>query len=306
MSFFKYLKAVATGPKSNRDLEKDECFNAIKMILEQECEPEQSAAFLMCLRVKLESDEELKGTLEACNTFIKKVNIEESVELGFSFDGKKKQTYLFPLYAKILKDFFSKNKEYKSFDLIISGDALQPSNIGITVKDVISNISLEDNIHFFDRKDYFKELSALTSLRKKLFMRSVFNTVEKLFNPANSKYAITSAFHKPYVRKYNMLFKENYEKLLVLKGNEGNPEVFSDFKYWLEKDGDLLEEKISLKDLGINYDKEYKNISLEEMLEELKNPSEDLMNLAYLNAAILLYATNRVSCIKEAYALLKS
>lgn len=32
-------------------------------------------------------------------------------------------------------------------------------------------------------------------------MRTIFNTVEKLLNPANSKYAITSAFHKPYVKK---------------------------------------------------------------------------------------------------------
>ncbi len=305
MSFFKYLKAVATGPKSNRDLEKEECFEAIRMILNQECEPEQSAAFLMCLRVKLESDDELKGCLEACNTFIQKTNIKESIELGFSFDGKKKQTYLFPLYSKILKDFFVNNKDYKSFDLIISGDEPQPSNIGITLKELIEKITLEDNVHFFDRKDYFKELSALTPLRKKLFMRSVFNTVEKLFNPANSKYALTSAFHKPYVRKYNMLFKDNYEKLLVLKGNEGNPEVFSNFKYWLEKEGEIVEEKVLLEDFGINYEKEYKEITLDDMLKELKNPSEDLMNLAYLNAAILLYATNRVDSIRDGYMLLK-
>lgn len=50
----------------------------------------------MLLRVKLESDEELSGALQACQKYIKKVDIPESVELGYSFDGKTDQPYLFP------------------------------------------------------------------------------------------------------------------------------------------------------------------------------------------------------------------
>ena len=305
MSFFPFLKAVATGPKSNRDLSFDECFEAFKMILDQKCEIEQSAAFLMCLRVKLESSDELKACFEACNTYIKKVEIPESIELGFSYDGKTNQPYLFPLYAKILKKFFKNNKDYKSFDLIISGDYLQPAKNGITVKELCKNVKIADNIHFFDRKEYFQELSNLTDLRKKLFLRSIFNTVEKLLNPASSKYALTSAFHKPYVKKYNLLFKENYENLLVLKGNEGNPEVFSDFKYWEEENDELIEHKIFLKDFDIYYTTEYENISINENINIINNPSPELYKLAKLNAAILLFTTKRVPSIKEAYDLLK-
>lgn len=305
MNFFKYIKAVGTGPKSNKDLTKEEIIEAIQGILEQKCESEQAAAFLMLLRVKLESDEELEGTLESFNKYIKRVELpEETIELGFSYDGKAKHPYLFPLYGKLLKEFFKKHKDIKPFEIVISGDELQPAKSGITVKDIATAVELEDNIHFFDRKDYFKELSNLTDLRKKLYMRTVFNTVEKLLNPANSKYAITSAFHKPYVEKYTKLFASNYENLMILKGSEGTTEVFGNFKYWIEENGEILEKNIKIKDLGINYDKKYEEITLEEALEAIKNPNEELAKLAKLNVAILLFASKRVDSIETAYEML--
>lgn len=306
MNFFKYIKAVGTGPKSNRDLTKQETIEAIQGILEQKCENEQAAAFLMLLRVKLESEDELKGTLESFNKYIQRTNIPESVELGYSYDGKTDQPFLFPLYGKILKDFFKVNKDIKPFDIVISGDYLQPAKKGITLKNIVENTTLEDNIHFFDRATYFKELSNLTELRHKLYMRTVFNTVEKLLNPANSKYAITSAFHKPYVEKYRKLFASNYENLLIIKGSEGNPEVFGDFKYWYQEDNTIIEKSIKTQELDINYTDEFENITLEKNIEILNNPNDEIIKLAKLNVAILLFITKRVASIEEAYGKLKA
>ncbi|XPV68080.1 MAG: glycosyl transferase [Halarcobacter sp.] len=303
MNFFKYIKAVGTGPKSNKNLTKEEIGEAIQGILEQKCDSEQAAAFLMLLRVKLESDDELSGCLDSFEKYIKRDDIPESIELGFSYDGKTTQPYLFPLYGKILKEFFKRNKEIEPFEIVISGDKLQPAKKGITVKDIVNNITLEDNIHFFDRQEYFKELSDLTDLRLKLYMRTIFNTVEKLLNPANSKYAITSAFHRPYVEKYLKLFGENYENLLIIKGNEGTPEVFNSFKYWDVENEGIVEKSIKFEDLKIKYDKEYEELSLEEAIEIINNPTKQIMQLAKLNVAILLYATKRVDSIEKAYEL---
>jgi anthranilate phosphoribosyltransferase len=304
MNFFKYIKAVGTGPKSNKNLSKEEIIEAIQGILEQKCESEQAAAFLMLLRVKLESDEELAGCLESFNKYITKEDIPESIELGFSYDGKTSQPYLFPLYGKILKEFFKQNKQIEPFDIVISGDKLQPAKNGLTVKDIADNITLEDNIHFFDRVNYFKELSDLTDLRKKLYMRTIFNTTEKLLNPANSKYAITSAFHRPYVEKYMNLFGDNYENLLIIKGNEGTPEIFSDFKYWVIGNSGIEEKVVKLEDLKIKYNNEYENITLDEAINIINNPSKEIMKLAKLNVAVLLYTTKRVESVEKAYEML--
>ena len=175
------------------------------------------------------------------------------------------------------------------------------AHIAIVVKDIATAITLEDNIHFFDRKEFFKELSNLTPLRKKLYMRTIFNTVEKLLNPANSKFAITSAFHKPYVKKYIDLFGSSYENLLVIKGDEGTVEVFNNFKYWVEEGNEIIEKNIKLDEFGINYSKEYENITLEEALEVINNPSEEIMKLVKLNVAVLLYICKRVESIEDAY-----
>ena len=305
MSFFTYIKAVATGPKSNRDLTYNEIKDAIQQILENQCQSEQSAAFLMCLRVKLESNEELKGCLDSFDKYLQRVNIPQSIELGFSYDGKTDQPFLFPLTAQILESFFQKNKNIAPFDLVISGDLEQPAKSGLTVKDVATAVKLPDNLHFFDRSNYFKELSALTPLRKKLYMRTIFNTVEKLLNPANSNYAITSAFHKPYVKKYFDLFGKNYENLMIIKGDEGNPEVFDDFKYWVKNGDEIVEQSMTLESLGIHYTQAYEKITLEQNLELLKNPSEELLALAQLNAAILLVVAKRFENVNEAYAHIK-
>lgn len=301
MSFFTYIKAVGTGPKSNRDLSYEEIKDAIQQILENRCESEQAAAFLMCLRVKLESNDELKGCLDSFEKYIQQVELPQSIELGFSYDGKTDQPFLFPLTAVVLEEFFEKNKNIIPFDLVMSGDLEQPAKSGITVKQLANAVELPKNIHFFDRANYFKELSALTPLRKKLYMRTIFNTVEKLLNPAHSNYAITSAFHKPYVKKYFDLFGSKYENMMIIKGSEGNPEVFDDFKFWMKANDEIKEESYALSEFGIEYSKTYEKITLEENITLLKNPSSELQALAKLNAALLLVITKRFENLKEAY-----
>ena len=82
MNFHEYIRAVGTGPKSNRELTKDEILDAMDSILNQKVHSEQIAAFLLGWRVRLETIEELKTTLEVCNRYIKRVKIKNSIELG--------------------------------------------------------------------------------------------------------------------------------------------------------------------------------------------------------------------------------
>ena len=233
MGFHSYIRAVGTGPKSNRELTKNETIDAIESIFNQSVHSEQIAAFLLGWRVRLETVEELKTTLEVCNKYIKRVKIPNSIELGYPFDGKADNPYLLPLIPKYLKKF--------DLNLVVSGDEIQPAKKGLTIKQLYENIEFDDNIFYFDRADYFKELSDLTKIRNILGLRTAFNTVEKLLNPGTSDYAVNAAFHKPYVAKYNQIFGNNYKNLIIVKGNEGTPEIFSKCKYWQTIDGKITE-----------------------------------------------------------------
>ena len=301
MSFKKYIKAVGTGVKGNRDLTQEEIEDAIEQILLNKVTPSQIGAFLIGWRTKLETNEELKGCVEALRKFMKFQKVEDSIELGYSFDGRSDNPFLFPLFGEILEDFYIKNKDVRKLNLVISGDYLQPAKEGITTKEVFANIDASQYVHFFDRIEYLKELSDLTALRHELGLRTAFNTVEKLLNPSLSEFGLTTAFHKPYVQKYLDIFEPYFKEIVVVKASEGSPEVFKDGKYWKMLDGNIIEESFSLKDYGITYDREFENITLEESLNIIRNPDENILRLAKFNVALYLLFSKRVSSLDEAW-----
>lgn len=295
--FTKYIKAVGTGPKHNYDLTQQEMEDAVTMILEGKVYPEQVSAFLLGWRLKPETPQEFAGTLNAFDKFVLKKDIKNSVELGYPYDGKRNNPFLFKLIAQVL--------EQHQLNIVVTGDKLQPAKEGVTVKDIASNIDHPSNLYYFDRENIFKSMSDLTTIRTRLGIRTGFNTVERLINPANSQYAFIGVFHKPFMEKYAKMFGNRYKKLVIIKGNEGTSEIYSKCQYWIVDDGEITEHKIDPLDFGIDYTKSWERISLEESLENLNNPSRELLNIAKLNAALILQVTGKVETVEEGYELLK-
>ncbi len=296
MNFNKYIHAVGTGTKGNRDLSFKESQDMMKQILNQSIFPEQIAAFLLGWRLKPETIEEFKGALSIFDEFIQSIEIKNSIELGYPFDGKAKNPYIFPLVAKILED--------SDLSLVVTGDKLQPAKNGITTKEVCNAIELSKNCHFFDRKDFFKELHELSEIRMRLGLRTGFSTIEKLSHVAKSEYAITGVFHKPYVKKYIEIFAHRYKKFALIQGNEGTPELFSKGRLWIANESDVKEYIIEPERYGINYKKSWEVISLEESIYQLNNPSLEYLKLAKLNAAIYLFVAQKAKDIDEAFEIL--
>ena len=293
MDFFKYIHAVGTGVKGNRDLTFEESKDMMEQILNRDAHNEQIAAFLLGWRLKPETTEEFKGVVEACDKFIKKTTVENSLELGYPFDGKGNNPYMFPLVAKALKD--------SGLNIVVVGDDLTPAKKGITLKEIATNIELSRNTHYFDRADFFKEMHELTELRMKLGLRTGLNTIEKLPRVANSEYAITGVFHKPYVKKYVETFSDRYKRFALIQGNEGTPELFSKGRLWIVNGDETEEIVIETERYGINYTKSWDKITLEESLEQINNPSSEFLKLAKLNAAISLFVCDKAKSIDEGF-----
>ena len=294
--FLPYLKCVGTGPKRNRDLTHDEMKTVMRAFLNNEVVPEQAAAFMLGWRVKGESLEEFSASIEVFDEFIQHAPLENSIEFGYPYDGKVKNPYIFPLVAPLLEKF--------NINFSLHGGLIQPAKEGTTLKEICDNSTLSDNTYFYDREKYFPELYHFSEIRAKLGLRSSFNTIEKLLNITQSDTAIIGAFHKPFVEKYITLFKDRYKKLVIIKGNEGTPEIFSKCAITIVENGEVREIKVDPREFGIDYKKSTQRITLEESLELLENPSEAFLKLAKLNAAVLLFLTDKVESIEEAYELL--
>jgi len=296
MDFFKYIHAVGTGSKGNRDLSFDEAKDMMTQILDQNIASEQIAAFLLGWRLKPETTEEFLGALAAFDENIITKKVKNSIELGYPFDGKVNNPYIFPLVAKLLQK--------ENLNLVLVGDEKQPAKDGLTIKDIISSIDINENIYYFDRKIFFNKLHKLTKIRNTLGLRSSLSTIEKLIGVAESKFAITGVFHKPYVKKYAAIYANRYQKLALIQGNEGTPELFSKSRLWMVDKENIQEYIIDPKYFGINYKKSWEKISLEESLAQLKNPSDEFLKLAHLNAAVYLFITQNAPTIEDAYEIL--
>ncbi|MEA1914576.1 MAG: glycosyl transferase [Campylobacterota bacterium] len=291
--FTKYIKAVGTGKKHNYDLSVDQMYTATKMMLEGEVYPEQISAFLLGWRLKPETPDEFVGALKAFDEYIIKTPVQNSVELGYPYDGKRNNPYLFSLIAQQLLEH--------EINIVVSGDTLQAGKDGITLKEICNNIQTPSNLYYFDRKVMFKELSNLTQTRSRLGIRTGFNTIERLPNPANSDIALLGVFHKPFMEKYAKMFGSRYKKLIIVKGNEGTSEIYSKCQYWIIENDSISEHTIDPKDFGIDYTKSWDRISLEESIQNINNPSDELVKIAKLNAAFILFAYGKCASIQEAY-----
>jgi len=300
MDFFKYIHAVGTGPKGNRDLSFEEAQDMMTQILDQSVYPEQIAGFLLGWRLKPETVEEFRGAITACDKYVKHSEVKNSLELGYPFDGKAKNPYIFPLVAKVLED--------SGLNLVVTGDELTPAKGGITIKDICTEIDLSKNMHYFDRKEYLPKMNELTDIRMKLGLRSGFNTIEKLPQIAKSEFAITGVFHKPYVKKYVEIFSDRYKRFALIQGNEGTPELFSKGRLWISngKGEEVDEFIVDPEHYGINYTKSWDSISLEDSIKQLTEPSDEYLKLAKLNAAVYLFVTEKFNSIDDAFESLKA
>jgi anthranilate phosphoribosyltransferase len=295
MDFHTYIHAVGTGPKSNRDLTLEEAEDMMTQMLEQSVYPEQIAAFLLGWRLKPETRDEFVGALQACDKKIKHQHVTDSLELGYPFDGKAKNPYIFPLVAEVL--------QAHGLNLVLTGDELLPAKNGITIKDIATAVDMPQNVHYFDRKAYIPELHELTTIRQRLGLRTGLTTIEKLPRIAQSDYAITGVFHKPYVKKYVDIFGDRYKRFALIQGNEGTPELFSKGRLWIAKEGEVEEFIIDPAYYGIHYNKSWDEISLDSSLQQLQEPSDEYLKLAKLNAAVYLFVTEKAKSVDDAFAM---
>lgn len=290
--FKQFIKSVGTGPKGNCDLSRQQVQRAMNLILTQKVTPPQIAGFLIGWRLKPETIEEFKGGLDSILECSSSELIPNSLELGIPFDGKNDSPYIYPLVAKYLKKF--------DVNLVVTGDHKIPSKEGVTTKELEANLTASQDYSFFDRSKYCPGLSRLHELRNDLGLRTAFNTLEKFSNVAQSKFCASGVFHKPYVEKYIGIFKDRLDGILLVAGNEGSPELFKKSKCWFVKSAVVEEMIIDPLDFGINLEL-IDNYSAKDCLDVLSHPSEEILKISALNAAMSLYLMSRVSSVKEGF-----
>ena len=202
--FAEYVRALGKGPNMWRNLSFEEAQKAMSMILKGEADRLQIGAFLLLLRRKGETGEELAGMTAAAKDLFDIPNETPSVDYDWpSYADRHRQQPWFILAALLLAD-----QGYKILMHGIEGyvEGLAPTRPGLRVFNVPEAGSLkeaatllgEHNLVYVGLEAFCPPLQELFELRPLLGVRTAVNTFGRDLNPFNAPCQLQGVFHPPY------------------------------------------------------------------------------------------------------------
>lgn len=201
--FAKYVRILGKGKTGSRSLSYDEAYDAMRMVMAGEVEDIQLGAFLMLLRVKEESQQELAGFVQAVRNDIN-APTDILVDLDWSsYAGKKRQLPWYLLSAFLLADqgvrVFMHGASGHTIGRLYTESVLQ--QLGIDVAQDWQQVATQldsRQFSFMPLEFLSPELKRIIDFRNYLGLRSPVHTLSRLLNPLASSHSIQSIFHPAY------------------------------------------------------------------------------------------------------------
>lgn len=212
--FAQYVRILGKGKTGSRSLSEAEAHHAMGMILRGEVEDVQLGAFLMLLRVKEESHEELAGFVTAVRDTIAAPTIAVDIDWA-SYAGKRRQLPWYLLSALALADSglrvfmhgaagHTAERIYSEYVLDAIGET--PATNWQEVDDKLS----QRNFAYLPLVRFSPMLQRMIDLRDQFGLRSPVHTLSRLLNPLAAPYSLQSIFHPAYA--------ENHQQAAALLG----------------------------------------------------------------------------------------
>lgn len=228
--FAQYVRILGKGKTSSRSLSFDEARSAMGMILRGEVLDVQLGAFLMLLRVKEESPEELAGFVAAARDFMP-VPATIKADLDWSsYAGKRKHYPWFLLAVSVLAQhgvrIFMHGASGHTINRLYTENVLP--ELGLPVcKDWDEVGTRLDRQHFaYLSLDHLcPPLGDMIGLRNVMGLRSPVHTLARLLNPLDAPYVMQAIFHPAYrVSHQAAADLLGYRNSCVIKGEGGEIE----------------------------------------------------------------------------------
>lgn len=232
--FAPYVRILGKGKRGSRSFTRAEAKAAMAMILRGEVEPVQLGAFLMLLRVKEETAEELTGFVEAVREAAEPPDDFE-VDLDWSsYAGKRRHAPWFLFAVQLLADaglrVFIHGAEGHSSGRVYTTDVLQalghqPASNWREAKATVD----ARGFCYMPLKTFAPRLADIINLRPILGLRSPVHTLARLINPLSAPTVLQGIFHPPYAAMHqNAAALLGYRRTAVIRGEGGEIEANPD------------------------------------------------------------------------------
>jgi len=257
------LQRIATGPTLSKDLAREDARRAMRIVLDGEADDVQAAIFLIALRMKRETDEELIGVLEAIQQGIaqQSVAVDNLVTLVDPYDGYLRGTPLGPFVPAVLAaldtpalshgmkamgpKFGASHEAVLKAAAVLLGSAKEVADTSL--QQAASQLADADcGWAYVSQTQLAPELAALTELRTRIVKRPCLTTIECCLNafiPRQTSLVVTGFVHKPYPPIYATLARAaGFSQSLMIRGVEGGivPSLTQAARYFTGASADSL------------------------------------------------------------------
>ena len=249
--FAQFIRIIGKGKNGARSLTYDEAYQAFSMILKDEVMEVQLGAFLMLLRVKEESVDELTGFVQATKDQLSFKPIDVDLDWP-SYAGKRKHYPWFILAALTLAkhgyNIVMHGAAGHTINRVYTEQVLEYLGYPICHSDAeVENSLKQYHFAYLPLATISPILSDLISLRNVMGLRSPIHTLARLINPFNAKATLQSIFHPAYRSSHQRAaFQLGYQNSAVIKGEGGEFERNPDAKTLIcgIKAGELYEHEL--------------------------------------------------------------
>ncbi|EKT4523381.1 glycosyl transferase family protein [Pseudomonas putida] len=230
--FAEFVRILGKGKRGARGLTREEARAAMTLLLEGKVEDTQLGAFLMLLRHKEESAEELAGFTEALRAHLQAPSI--AVDLDWpTYAGKKRHLPWYLLAAKCLAANGTRILMHGG-GAHTAGRLYTEQLLGLLDIPLCRDWPSVDKalgthgLAFAPLQDWAPQLQRMIDLRNTLGLRSPIHSLARVLNPLGARCGLQSIFHPGYQAVHREASRLLGDPAVVIKGDGGEIEVNPD------------------------------------------------------------------------------
>jgi anthranilate phosphoribosyltransferase len=303
----------------HRDLASADMVALMRRIMAGEVSPVMLAALLMALRLKKESVGEVVAAAQVMREFATPVQVADKRHLvdivGTGGDGAHtfniSTCSLFVAAAAGAR--VSKHGGRSVSSRSGSADVLEALGVPLNLTpSAIAQCVADTGIGFMFAPQHHPAMKNVAPVRKELGVRTLFNILGPLTNPAGAAHMLMGVFHPDLVAlQAHALQQLGAKHAVVVHGQDGMDEITLGASTWVAdyQDGELREYTIHPEDFGLPMASsralrvetpEQSRAMLLQVLENQDGPARDIVAL---NAGVALYAADVAPTMAQGVAL---
>ena len=303
----------------HREIFHDEMLHLMRQIMSGDMSPVMMAALITGLRVKKETIGEITAAAQVMREFSTKVEVKDTKHLvdivGTGGDGSHtfniSTCSMFVAAAAGAK--VSKHGGRSVSSKSGSADVLEALGLNINLSpEAIAQCIAKHGLGFMFAPNHHPAMKNVAPVRRELGIKTIFNILGPLTNPAGAPNILMGVFHADLVGiQIRALQRLGAEHALVVYGRDGLDEVSLGAATLVGelKDGHITEYEIHPEDFGMvmSSNRALKVDTAEDskavLLSVLNNQSGPAKDIVVLNAGVALYAANVAATMQEGIVL---